>query len=168
MDGNRAEGKSMGDIQSAIRRLLTNPTRAALFALLIALVALIGKGFLEGTVNKVMEPLATKMVDTAHYYWDDYTCRGRAAEEEADRLSLLVGKRPTQAYTLFRQAYVKYQEAWSCGRPDAGLRLAVAHCKGLGTPKDQLKAHGLVNEIEEKYPAKRERMKEVRKECGFF
>ena len=98
---------------------------------------------------------------------DAATCGGRAAEAEGDRLSTQAAADVTRAQELFREANVHYAKAYACpGFPDAGIRLAVAHCMGLGVPKNLQKARQYINEIEGKHEGKRGRAKEARQLCG--
>lgn len=99
--------------------------------------------------------------------FDDLGCKGRAAMAEGDRLSDLASKEPARALDYLKAANPHYEKAYGCGFPDAGIRLAVAHCMGLGVPKDALKARQYILEIEGKYDAKRGRAADARKACGF-
>lgn len=97
---------------------------------------------------------------------DAATCKGHAAMAEGDRLSGLAENDLSQSQPLFEQANGHYAKAYSCGFPDAGIRLAVAHCMGLGTPKNLMSARQLVLEIESSHPNKAGRAADVRKLCG--
>lgn len=98
---------------------------------------------------------------------DAATCGGRTAMTEGDRLSELAAKEPSRAIAYFTEANPHYIKAYGCGFPDAGIRLAVAHCMGLGVPKEPLKARQYILEVEAKHPSKLGRAKDVRKLCGF-
>jgi hypothetical protein len=110
--------------------------------------------------------------ERADHIRDDWTCRGRAAQAEGDRLSALAEKElkakdVARAQDLFRDANRHYEKAYACpGFPDAGIRLAVAHCMGFGVQKSQLKARQYVLEIEKNHPTSAGRAGDVRKLCG--
>lgn len=134
----------------------------------MTLGAIVGGVILE-VMTKSLSPWAFA---SFHHYYDRWTCGGHAAQAEADRLSeqterLVAAKDTARGLALFRDAASRYEHAYKCGYPDAGIRLAVLHCKGLGVPKDALKARQYVLEIESKWDAKRGRAKDVRQVCGF-
>lgn len=146
-----------GTLGGGIRARLT-PVRLAL-----AVLGLIGTAILTG----VGQPALTWFRDTAAEVRDDWMCGGRVAMAEGDRLSDLAAKEPARAIEHLKTANPFYEKAYGCGFPDAGIRLAVAHCMGLGVPKDALKARQYILEIEGKFEAKRARAKDARQLCGF-
>ena len=113
------------------------------------------------------KPAIDRARELGDEYRDAYFCGGRDAMTEGDRLSDLAAKEPTRAPEHFRAANPFYEKAYGCGFPDAGIRLAVAHCMGLGTQKDVRKARQYILEVEGKYEAKRARAKDARQLCGF-
>ena len=128
----------------------------------VTLGALVGGIILEVTTKS----LSPWVYAAAHHYYDDFRCGGRIAMAEGDRLYDLAAKEPARAPEHFKAANPYYAKAYGCGFPDAGIRLAVAHCMGLGTPKDILKARQLVLQIEGKHPEKVGRAGDVRKACN--
>ena len=141
--------------QSVIRTV----AKWVILAILAAIVGALALGPLQPLVNRS----TTYVLDQ----WDGLACGGRAASEAGDRLSEAASNDPEQARTLFQQANEQYAKAYACGYPDAGLRLAVSHCMGLGMPKDQRKARSLVLEVESHHPEKIGRANDVRRTCGF-
>ena len=102
----------------------------------------------------------TAMVDAA-------TCGGRAAMMEGDRLSEAASRDVKQAQSLFREANAFYSKAYACGFADAGIRLAVGHCMGLGAGKDLPRARQIILDVEGNHPTKAGRAGDARKLCGF-
>lgn len=99
---------------------------------------------------------------------DDWTCAGRLAIVEGDRLTDAASAEPRRAGEHLKAAIPHYEKAYhTCGFPDAGIRLAVAHCMGLGVPKNEPKARQYILEVEGRYEAKRPRAKDARQLCGF-
>jgi hypothetical protein len=130
------------------------------------ILTLLGMGGMA-VLTGVAQPVLSWVTENSSSLRDDWTCGGRAAMAEGDRLSELAGKEPARAQRYLTEANAHYLKAYGCGFPDAGIRLAVSHCMGLGTPKNSLKARQIVLEIEAKYEAKRGRAGDVRKLCGF-
>lgn len=128
----------------------------------VTLGAIVGGVVLE-VMTKSLSPWAFAYF---HHYYDHWTCGGRAAMAEGDRLSTQASADLARAQLLFREANVHYAKAYACGFPDAGLRLAVAHCMGLGTAKEPSKARQIVLQIEGKHPEKVNRAGDVRKACN--
>jgi hypothetical protein len=80
--------------------------------------------------------------------YDKVWCEGRAALEEGHKMSRLAIGDLAQAQTLFAQANTHYRKAHACGIPEAGLRLAMAHCQGLGEPKSVPRGRQLIVDTE--------------------
>ena len=128
----------------------------------LTLAAVVAAIALELATKSVSPMIGAAIADG----YDRYFCGGAAARLEADRLSRQADADSASAHELFGQANQLYEKAYSCGFPDAGLRLAFAHCSGLGTPIDQTKARGLVVEIESAHPSLTGRASDVRKACN--
>lgn len=130
--------------------------------LLITVLGMIATAAATG----VGKPILSWVTDHAEIMRDAATCGGRAAMAEGDRLSTQAAADVARAQLLFREANVHYAKAYACGFPDAGIRLAVAHCMGLGTAKEPSKARQIVLQIEGKHPEKVGRAGDVRKACN--
>jgi hypothetical protein len=128
----------------------------------VTLGAIVGGIILE-VMKQSLSPWAFA---SFHQHYDHWTCGGRAAMAEGDRLSTQASAEVAKAQALFREANVHYAKAYACGFPDAGIRLAVAHCMGLGTAKEPSKARQIVLQIEAKHPEKVGRAADVRRACG--
>jgi hypothetical protein len=147
-----ADTKKDGKLRTALKWLLGAMATAIIGALVV--------GPLQSGVNRSTNAILE--------LWDGAMCGGHAASNEGDRLSELASQDPKQARERFHAANEQYRIAYfKCGLPDAGLRLAVAHCIGLGEPKDVQQARHLVLEIESKFPEKIGRAGDVRRACGF-
>lgn len=134
--------------------------------IVVSFLGLIGTAIMTGAA----QPTLSWFTDTAAAVRDDWSCQGRAAENEGDRLSglteeHLAAKEMADAKLLFARAITQYEKAYACGFPDAGIRLAVLHCTGMGTPKNALKARQYVLEIEAAHPTRSGRTKDVRGLC---
>jgi hypothetical protein len=130
----------------------------------------IGKEIVVGVIGAVVvgsfSLYLTRMTDFGRDLVDHYTCEGKANLAEGDRLSLLAAQNASVAQKHFHQANQHYRVAYNCGFSDAGLRLAVAHCMGLGEPKDARRARQYVLDVEGKFPEKQRRADDVRKACN--
>lgn len=130
----------------------------------LTLLGMVGMAVLTG----LAQPALSWFTDTASAMRDDWTCKGRQAMAEGDRLSELAAKDAGRAQALFREANAHYEKAFACGFPDAGIRLAGAHCLGLGTEKEPRRALQLLLQIEDKYPDKKMRIETAKKACNLL
>ncbi len=132
---------------------------AVLLAAVAAVVTPAAKAAFAPWIHEATDALTTIV--------DSYTCKGIPAMAEGDRLVKLASADPKQAADLFRSANDHYRKAYACGYPDAGIRLAVSYCMGLGETKSGPMARQIILDIEAKYPERRGRAGDVRRLCGF-
>lgn len=136
--------------------------RWALVTIAGALLTTVVGAIATGAFN----PWLTWASERGRLVLDGATCGGSAAMAEGDRLSELAARDATHAQDLFRQANGHYEKAYTCGFPDAGIRLAAAHCLGMGTEKQPRRALQLLLQIEDKYPDKKMRIDTAKKACN--
>jgi hypothetical protein len=126
--------------------------------------AVIGAIVPSSLISKPIAAYFTKMQD-------DLLCGGGAAMSLADQLHdqavEMVRKDPVRADAVFKEANDNYRKAYACGFPDAGLRLAVAYCLGLGTKEDRGQAHRLILAVESSNVEKSGRASTARRTCQF-
>ncbi|WP_144083558.1 hypothetical protein [Hyphomicrobium nitrativorans] len=140
-------------------------SRLALRRITLAILGVLATAILGALISGAGKPLLSWAEMRADGLRDDWLCGGRAAMAEGDRLTALAEREEVRASEFLSEANASYQKAYDCGFPDAGLRLAVANCLGLGTPKNNHRARQLVLEVEGKYREKAGRASDVRKLC---
>lgn len=139
----------------------------------------VGKIFWQVLAAVILLPIAGALVTGTLSSWidcsvestkaaaDSLWCKGNAAMQEGDRLSQLAYANPRERQVWFREANQQYRKAYGCGFPEAGLRLVLAHCAGLGETKNEREARRLIIEVESKHRVPAGRLNDFRKECGF-
>ena len=111
-------------------------------------------------------PLTEYLEDTSKYWWNSLSCGGVTALAEAEAQNakaMEVGEMMSESAQL---AFANYSKSYRCGDADAGLMVAIAHCDGFGTPKNDNAARELLLEIEDAFPNKVARVNGARRHCG--
>jgi len=132
---------------------------------------LAGKLTLATVISGLIIELATQslspvIISAAADTYDRFVCGGAAAQAEGDRLSKVALQNIDQAQEIFAEANTHYEKAYACGFQDAGIRLAFAHCTGLGVPKEPIKARAIVLQIERAHENMAGRDKDLRAACN--
>jgi len=133
--------------------------------------ALRAVGWLAATVLAVFiaapfTPVTGIIANKSAELWSDLACGGGQALAEAERKNAeALGLRQMMSESA-KEALRLYGKAYSCGNPDAGIMVATAHCDGLGTPKNDVRARELLLQIEDAFPHKVARVNGARRHCG--
>lgn len=136
------------------------------------LVFVVAAWLFNAILEDVTTPVLDRMFAPVDHWFNEMMCSSEAPAKRADEMTdeaklALARKDVTRAETLLALSVKDYRASYKCGNPDAGLRLAVAYCMGMGVPLDRSHGRELILEIEHNFPNKQGRASDARRYCEF-
>lgn len=154
-------------------------------AIILFVLGYAWSGFFDKTLGIQVQKILETPIKEFNEQVDRFTCGGNDARRTADALSeqaetfllraknlLTAGnhseaeKDISNAKESFARANISYAKSSECGDKDASLRLAISHCKGLGTAPDTRSALKLILKVEQEGGAGLARARDARTVCG--